>query len=560
MARPPCIDHLFAPSADHPGIPLAALDVLTQLTIIVFPERDSPPTLPRMSFTTRRVGADDRSLRRRRRLATFVLTLARIAKLTLAWYTHWKQRKEEKKQEEKHVTIFRRIAIVLLSILLGLVVLAGVVKALVATHVIGLQTLFTVAGKELPVDENGYTNFLLLGKGDDAHDGVDLTDSMMVASLDPRKTKSAVLMSLPRDLYILHPTNMAHGRINELYRDYKIQLRRTRGLSVPEASQLALRELGDELGRHLGIPIHRVVMVDFIAFANVIDALGGIDIDVPEDLVDTQYPGPNYTYETFAIAAGMHHLDGETALKYARSRHSTSDFDRSMRQQQILKALSEKVKSSGVVSSPSKLLALWNIVSQHAETTMPLGEILGAAQMGERIERDRVVSVQLNNASGEDNGPTVPGGLLYNPPRDLFGGASVLLPISIPPFPITWKQVQLFSMFLVRNRAMYLSHPQLAILNAGARSGLGHLLGKELTRFDFPIDHIANAPQGKRAQSIVLAKSEEDRTIATFFGTLLHLPVDIAPPDFPSDDLRQVTILLGKDYQYHPLQDLLPAL
>lgn len=124
------------------------------------------------------------------------------------------------------------------------------------------------------------------------------------------------------------------------------------------ADQEALRELALEIGRFTNVDIQQIIKVDFIGFVQAVDAVGGVDIDVPYTLVDPEYPGPNYSYQTFSITKGPHHLDGETALKYARSRHSTSDFSRSGRQQQIIKALGEKVKNEGILSNPSKILSL----------------------------------------------------------------------------------------------------------------------------------------------------------------------------------------------------------
>ena len=213
---------------------------------------------------------------------------------------------------------------------------------------------------------------------------------------------------------------MGKGRVNSMYRDYKGYLMARKDMEEPEASLEAMKELAVVVGKALDLDIHHVIKVDFDGFTKAVDAIGGIDIEVPEAITDTEYPGPNYTYETFAIDAGLQHLDGETALKYARSRHTTSDFDRSARQQQILAALAEKVRDQGILRSPSKVMALYKIVSQNLETTLTLRELVGAGSMGSAIDRNRIISMQLSDRNGLYGTLSEPGGFLYDPPRDLL--------------------------------------------------------------------------------------------------------------------------------------------
>lgn len=487
----------------------------------------------------------------------------RFGGLFVALYGKWKIRHEEDELKARRVRILKRIAVILIAVLFGLMIVAGTVKALVSLRIITLQTFFSVAGADLPADKDGFTNILLLGAGDKDHDGVDLTDSMMVVSLDPDDTKSAVMLSLPRDLYMLSTEKMGKGRINELYRNHKGYLRRTEDLTGAEASPLALKELAAEIGRKLGMEIHRVAKVDFTAFVDGVDALGGVDITVPYDIVDTEYPGPNYTYETFEIRQGPQHLDGETALKYARSRHTTSDFGRSARQQQLLTALGEKARAQGIARSPATITQLLKTLSEHVETTMTFAEVLGAAKLGEKIDREKMISMNLNIETGIDTPFAVPGGFLYTPPRDQFDGASVLLPYSIPEYPVTWKQIQAFVQVLLHDREMLLAKPQIQILNAGAKSGTARILGNELVRYGF--DNVAD-PQNasddrknplKLPATIVVARTPEDKKTAEFFADVLGLPMGPLPPEILPEKQGQVTIVLGTDYAYRPLQDLI---
>ena len=515
-----------------------------------------------MTFTTRRIREENPSSWRRaaKRAAPFLL---KCGGLLLALYGKWKVRHTQEERKNKRVRVLQKSAVLLVSLLLGLLLLAGTVKALVSLRILTIHNFLSVTGGDLPQDENGFTNLLLLGVGDKDHDGVDLTDSMMVVSLDPWKTRSAVLLSLPRDLYLLKTEKMGKGRINELYRNEKIKLRH-QGIAEKEASQESLKELAAEIGRNLHLTIHHVVKVDFTAFVDSVNTIGGVDVDVPYDIVDAEYPGPNYTFETFEIRKGPQHLDGETALKYARSRHTTSDFDRSARQQQLLQALATKARAQGLARSPGTITSLLKILSDHVETTMTFGDILGAAKLAERIDQKNMISTTLSIETGFDSPFVSPGGFLYAPPRDQFEGASVLLPYSIPDFPVTWRQIQTFVRLLMQNRAVVLSKPQIVILNAGAKSGTARILGNELTRYGFDRVETVNASDDKKhplklPATTVVGRTDADAGLARFFSTLLSLQNSALPAEIVPEKQGQITIILGTDYDYHPLQDLLPS-
>lgn len=534
-----------------------------------------------MSFTSRRIrgeaplsrAAKEKKAATLRRSTAFGWLRASTVKKAMAltaktgrwlipvvrFFRTWQQQERKEEKRAWRVGILKKTAVALLSIFLALFVLGGVVQGLAALQVISLKSMFFAAGAEIAKDKDGFTNVLLLGHGGPDHDGVDLNDTIMVASIDPGKTKSAVLLSLPRDLYALHTEKMGKGRINSLYRDYKSALR-SQGLKEQEASQQALKEFGKEIGEMLGLDIHHVIKVDFNAFVKVVDAMDGVDIVVPQDIVDPEYPGPNYTYQTFAMKAGPQHLDGETALKYARSRHTTSDFDRSARQQQLLAALAEKAKAEGVLRSPSKLTSLFQAVAKNTETTLSIREIIGLAALGAKIDQQNIISVQLSTLNGLYGEGSSGGGFLYNPPRELFDGASVLLPVSIPEYPVTWRQIQHFVSLLFRSRSIFLARPELAIFNAGGETGSANRLGAELSRYAFDVTHTGNAKDMEKIDvSFIAPRTDSDAPAATFLANILGMEIGILPPQLPLEDVGTVTIILGKDYEYTPLQDLLPS-
>lgn len=475
------------------------------------------------------------------------------------WFATWRQKKNDDDDDEPHAITLKRIFSVLVGLLCALLVLTAFAKVLFTLRIITLDNVISVAGTAPAVDEYGMTNILLLGHGGAGHDGIDLTDSMMAMSIDARETQSVAMLSLPRDLYFLHTDKMGAGRVNSLYRDYKSYLRSEEDLESTEASQQALRELGDEIGRTFGLPIHHIVKIDFAGFEQAVDEIDGVDIEVPYDIVDTEYPDENYGFQTFSMKAGLQHMDGTTALKYARSRHTTSDFDRSARQQQLIKAMAEKAETMGLQNDPVKIASLVSSLAKNIETTMTVSEMVGLANVARKLDRERIIAFQLNDRNGLYGSFTEPGGFLYAPPREEFEGASVLLPVSIPPFPVTWKQIQTLVTLLQTERPTYVARPTFAVLNAGARSGLARQLAGELIRYGFDVPVIENASLEDQAASTFSIASMDDQALGEKLAALLGLNVVPLPAALPSEEIRRFTIILGEDYTFTSLQDLVPS-
>jgi LCP family protein required for cell wall assembly len=418
---------------------------------------------------------------------------------------------------------------------------------------LSISTVLSITGNRPPVDEHGFTNILLIGQGDET--GQDLTDSIILASIDATKTKSVVLLSFPRDLYFLHTEKMEEGRLNVLYRDYKNDLWLRRGMTEEDAALEAVKEVKDEIGRNLNMEVHHAIKVDFEAFVQAVDAVDGIDIDVPEDIEDLEYPDGKFGFDPFIVEAGKQHFDGETALKYARSRNTSSDFDRSARQQQLLGALGEKAKRK---IDPATISRMMKILSDHVVTTMGVREMIGLFSAAKDIDSSRIVSMQLHDRNALYDAPIEPGGFLYAPPRNLFDGASVLLPVSIPEFPVTWKQLQTLKKLLFDMRSAHIADPTISMLNSGAPPGTARKLATELIRYGFDVDVIANASLEKQENAFVSGLRDSDQELAAFFATLIKADLKPMPESLPEAEKRTITVVLGQNFRYTPLQELIP--
>lgn len=162
------------------------------------------------------------------------------------------------------------------------------------------------------------------------------------------------------------------------------------------------------------------MLIDFDGFRRLIDAVGGIDIDVPKRLYDAAYPTRNWGYTVVDIPAGLQHFDGDKALKYARSRHSTSDFDRSKRQQLVLSALQEKMLSAKILTSPRKIEGMYSVLSDSVKTNASLPDMIKMAKKAARFDRNNLYGYVLDQTCFDALKTCHPGGLMYGPNRDLF--------------------------------------------------------------------------------------------------------------------------------------------
>lgn len=246
-------------------------------------------------------------------------------------------------------------------------------KALLGISSVGRLLL---GGGSPLASSNGRTNVLLLGIGGGTHEGADLTDTILVVSLDTTK-KTMAFISVPRDIW----SETLKDRINSAYH-YGEEKQKGGGLLLAKVSVEDV----------IGIPIHYGMVIDFSGFQNLIDAVGGIDVNVPTAFTDTKYPKPGMenatcpgdptnacVYETVHFDAGVQHMDGARALIYARSRHAEgdegSDFARSRRQQLIVVALKNKVMRPLTWLTISRIQSLPDIIDDATDMDMTLGEV-----------------------------------------------------------------------------------------------------------------------------------------------------------------------------------------
>ncbi|HET9495351.1 MAG TPA: LCP family protein [Chloroflexia bacterium] len=319
----------------------------------------------------------------------------------------------------------RRIRLVLG--MLALLVLSGAAVALVlagqtiTTVSSTIQEVFeTPVGERVTVDEEGKistpvkvtypewgkepVNILLIGL--DYRPGEEDTraDTQIIVHIDP-VSKSAAMVSIPRDLWVPIP-GFGEGRINSTYQTGETDAKSDDPQIPGGGPGLAKATIED----NFGIPIHYYAQVNFSGFEQIIDTIGGVNIDVPRPLVDNMYPLGNYGVTRIYIPAGLQHMDGRTALAYARSRHADSDLGRNARQQQVLLAIRRQGMSLDLLG---KLNELAGELSDAVRTDLSVSQVGSLMMLAQDIDMDSIQTVQIDASMVR---------------QTFVGGADVLVP------------------------------------------------------------------------------------------------------------------------------------
>jgi LCP family protein required for cell wall assembly len=252
------------------------------------------------------------------------------------------------------------------------------------------------ADRKLKGEDRDRINILLLGIGGKGHDGPELTDTMMVASIKP-STKQVSLLSIPRDLAI--PIEGSGIRkINNVNAFAENSSPGSGGLATSQA-----------VGDLLNAPIDYYVRVDFTGFEKIIDQIGGVDVTVANTLDDYAYPiigqedNPSYysRYEHLHVDAGLQHMDGSLALKFARSRHGVgaegSDFARSRRQQEILEAVKQKLMSANFLLNPSQISNVITTLQDNISTNLKIWEMIKMWGFVKNVNSGDIITKVLDN-------------------------------------------------------------------------------------------------------------------------------------------------------------------
>lgn len=275
-----------------------------------------------------------------------------------------------------------------------------------------------------PVSENieksgDFTHFLLLGIRGDGVDSPNLSDSVIVFSYN-HSNSQVFVTSIPRDLWV--PSIQA--KINTSYH-YGEEASPGGGIRSAQAAVLETT----------GIPINYTAVINFSLFKQLIDLVGGIDIYLEKGFTDEKFPiqgKENFypesgRYEILTFPSGNIHLDGDLALKFVRSRHSSgeegTDFARSSRQQLLLNSLRQKLLTAKFLLDKEKVNQIFNLISQNTNSNISPSLYPSLARLALSSDRQQFISIPLS-ITPDANGISI----LYHPPTNKYKGEWVLMP------------------------------------------------------------------------------------------------------------------------------------
>lgn len=357
----------------------------------------------------------------------------------------------------------------LLFLFCGLVLLLGVGAATLLIEKPQLSFVRpNIAGEPLKSDDR--VNIALLGVAGATEQGGYLTDSILIASLHTR-TGTVSLLSLPRDLWIESPVDSR--KINSIYSVARARFGKERALEVVKIA------LADFTNTH----IDYAAVIDFTIFEDVIDQLGGIEMYIPQTINDPMYPDENFGFQRFLIRQGVQELDGATALKYARSRQTTSDYSRAARQQDLLFAMKEKAFERGLLTNMRELTTLYELYTRYVNTDISLNSAIGLAKDMRLMQKDQIKQFVLSDD------PTLPGGLLYAPAKAGYGGQFVLRPSDT-------NEIDLFFALVFRGGEILHQEASIEVLNGSGVEGKATFAKRRLEQLGLKVTRVANYEEG----------------------------------------------------------------
>ncbi|MBN1873744.1 MAG: LCP family protein [Anaerolineae bacterium] len=367
------------------------------------------------------------------------------------------------------------------------------------------------------------------------------TDTIMVLTLDPVAKQGGVL-SIPRDLWVPIP-GYKDGRINtahflgDLY-------------GYPGGGPALAR---DTVEYNLGEPIHYYARINFQGFVELVNLIGGVDIYVDETINDPTYPDYNYGYDPLYIEAGFHHFDGEMALKYARTRHGSSDFDRARRQQQVMLAVLDRVTSMEMLPTLAKNMPkLYDIMQASVQTDLALDQILALANVTTQVEHTNIRFGVIDQTSTQ--------------PWVTPDGAQVLVPIrekmrevrdyiftaTLPTPTVTLPQVtQSLPEQELPPTAIPTVTPDtttVAVLNGTPQGGLASTTAEYLKSNGVNVIQVGNATRQDYANTMIVMYRDQPTTAARLAG-LLNLSTSVIVSGNDPNAAQDIVIILGVDYK-----------
>ncbi len=396
--------------------------------------------------------------------------------------------------------------------------------------------------------QNDKINILIIWRWWWNHDAPNLTDTIILGSINTKKNTISML-SIPRDLYVEYPNSKNYPNIIRKWKINKIY-----ELFLWEWEDLAISKLGEKITEITGENIDYYVNIDFNWFKEIVDTLWWVEVTVPKNFVDYKYPDGKWWYTTFILKKWTWILDWEVALKYARSRHSTSDFSRSLRQQQIIKALKKRIFELWYLKDSSKIKDLFLSLEKNIKTNIDLQSLI-KIWLFLKDNQINLLSFNLNDSCFFWNNDCHMWWFLYVPLREYFNNQSVLLP--------NWADInninnydwlKMYMDIIFNQTEIFKENYQINIYNAAWVKFLASNLADELTKYWFNIpktNSIWNIKDKKFIKSIIYYNNIKDDsyTIKVLKEMLNADFIQVNKPLYSEDNTTKIEIIIWDDYK-----------
>lgn len=359
------------------------------------------------------------------------------------------------------------------------------------SNLTSLRQLVFGGGSSDPLAQtpDNHLNFLILGIGGDGHDGPQLTDTILYASLDTQN-HTVGLVSIPRDL--AYP--LGSGQFEKI--------NAVNAYAEQDHPGEGAKYTADAFSKFLDVRIDHVVKIDFQGFVAFVDAIGGVDIDVERTFTDWQYPTWDDKWQTISFKKGIQHMDGQTALIYTRSRHGNngegSDFARSRRQQLVILAVQKKLLSVGTLTNPGKLAALYSAIATHIQTDLTPWDAVKLATIVPSISREQVKMNVLSDApDGQLEDANVGGAFMLFPKKPDW---SEVRAIAQNPFPSTTTTTSATSTV---STPPTIETARIELRNGTTRTGFASQIASKLEQNKFEVVSFGNAIRRGYEQTVI---------------------------------------------------------
>jgi LCP family protein required for cell wall assembly len=398
-----------------------------------------------------------------------------------------------------------------IAIVIGLAVIAAIIFVVANLFKVSVNPF---SFGHLKGESQGRVNIMMLGVGDPGHAGEQLSDTNIILSVDTRNHQVAII-GIPRDLRVTIP-NYGKAKINNA--------------NAQGGIKTAKKVYEDTFG----VPIHYYVKANFTGLKEVVDAVGGVDVTNDTLLYDPEYPCDKNEGRKcgFRLAAGTHHLDGATALKYVRCRKGTcgDDFGRAARQQEVMQSVRQHATSAGTLTNPVALTKLVSAAGDNIDTDLSVSNLARLNELTKDADKSKVMNVVFS----------------LNPDGFLKSAGSDLVPSSGD-----FDDIQAFVQNIFKVGPIWSEHPTVMIENGTTTPGVATKFQQQLKDDGYNVSVVAvtNALRRDYATSQLV-----DYTAGKRPNTLKYLQglLKVQQPSQPQTAVKtppaDIVIILGDDY------------